>query len=55
MATNKVKFPIRRVTVAKGLSPKDGRDKVIKAALRKFGGDYRSATYDPKTGKGTAT
>lgn len=49
------RLPVRRVQVAKGLDPKTGRQRVINKALREYGGDYRGATYDPKTGKGTAT
>lgn len=42
------------VTVAKGLSEKDGRAAVFRAAVRKAGRSYdcRSIGYDPKTGKG---
>ena len=43
----------RTVTVPKGLSLKDGQQKVIRKAMRKYGGDYRGVTYNPKTGKGT--
>lgn len=46
------KEPSRTVKVAAGLSQKEGRKAVVKAALRKFGGDYRGAVYFPKTGKG---
>lgn len=49
------RFPVRKVTVAKGLPEAQGRQKVIAKALKEFGGDYRGATYNPKTGKGTAT
>lgn len=42
----------RGVTVRKNLSPKEGRQAVVKKALRQHGGDYRGASYDPKTGKG---
>lgn len=48
------RFPVRKVTVAKGLPEAEGRQAVIRKALRDFGGDYRGATYNPKTGKGTA-
>ena len=48
-------MPRRTVTVQKNLSKKEGLKKVIKKALREYGGDYRGATYDPKTGKGTVT
>lgn len=44
-----------RVTVAKGLSQKEGCAKVWAAARRKGKTDARGLTYDPKTGKGTAT
>ena len=48
------KAPVRRaVTVPKGLTPKGGTAAVIKKALKQFGGDYRGASYDPKTGKGS--
>lgn len=42
------------VTVAKGLSVKDGRAAVYRAAKRKAGRSYdcRAIGYDPKTGKG---
>lgn len=54
MTVNKTKaFPLRTVKVAAGLTDKAGRAAVVKAALRKFGGDYRGATYSPKTGKGS--
>lgn len=43
-----------KVTVAKGLSMKEGREKVWKAAKRKGKNDARSLGYDPKTGKGWA-
>lgn len=42
----------KNVVVAKGLTPTEGRKRVVRAALRKFGGDYRGATYNAKTGKG---
>lgn len=43
------------VQVAKGLTKKQGIQKVIRKALRQPGiNDLRSATYNPKTGKGTA-
>lgn len=42
------------VTVAKGLSRKDGEAKVWAAAKRKGKTDARSLWYDPKTGKGGA-
>jgi hypothetical protein len=48
------RFPVRKVTVAKGLDPAEGRQAVIRKALRDHGGDYRGATYNPKTGQGTA-
>ena len=44
----------RTVQVAKGLPQKEGVQKVIRKAIREYGGDYRGATYDPKTGKGSA-
>jgi hypothetical protein len=42
------------VTVAKGLSKKDGIAAVWKAAKRKGKTDCRSIGYDPKTGNGHA-
>ena len=42
----------KTVIVTKGLPLKEGQMKVIKKTLREQGGDYRGATYDPKTGKG---
>lgn len=54
-AKSATRFPVRKVTVAKGMDPVKGRQAVIAKALREFGGDYRGATYNPKTGKGTAT
>jgi hypothetical protein len=46
--------PVRKVTVDKGLPEAQGRQQVIAKALREFGGNYRNATYNPKTGKGMA-
>lgn len=42
------------VTVAKGLSKKDGCAAVWRAAKRKGKRDARAIWYDPKTGKGFA-
>jgi hypothetical protein len=43
------------VQVAKGLAKKESIQKVIRKALLKPGvNDLRMATYNPKTGKGTA-
>ncbi|WP_156612716.1 hypothetical protein [Paramagnetospirillum marisnigri] len=49
-------YGIKRVsvTVAKGLSKKDGLAAVWKAAKRKGKNDARAMGYDPKTGKGWA-
>jgi hypothetical protein len=45
---------MKTVQVAKGLTKKEGIQKVIKKALQHPGvHDCRSATYNPKTGKGT--
>jgi hypothetical protein len=42
----------RSVKVEKGLPKKEGVRRVIAKAMKQYGGDYRGATYDPKTGKG---
>jgi Fe-S cluster biogenesis protein NfuA len=43
----------KTVTIRKNLPQKEGIQAVIRAAIKQHGGDYRAATYDPKTGKGT--
>ena len=50
---NYVLETMRVVYIDKNLSEKEGRQKVIKKVMKEFGGDYRGATYNPKTGKGT--
>jgi hypothetical protein len=45
----------KTVTVQKGLSKRECQAAVIRKTLREQGGDYRGATYDPKTGKGKCT
>lgn len=42
----------RTVEIKAGLTKKEGIAKVIKKAMREFGGDYRGAGYNTKTGKG---
>jgi hypothetical protein len=39
--------------VAKDMPMKEGVQAGIKKAMKMHGGDYRGATYDPKTGKCT--
>jgi hypothetical protein len=48
------RFPVRKVTVAKGLPEAEGRQAVLRRARAEFGDGYQAATYNTKTGKGTA-
>jgi hypothetical protein len=45
----------RTVVVKPNLPQKEGIALIIKKAIRMYGGDYRGATYDPLTGKGSVS